>query len=310
MRPNINRHIGQSDRAPEDRPNSKLSSHTYEKICKIGKGTYGVVYKVKDLITKEIVAMKKIKFDDKDESTPCTALREIAILKALRHENIVRLLRVEHNLSARKLYLFFEFLDCDLQRLIQDNQLTYGYVRSISEQLLVGVKYMHERLILHRDIKPHNLLVCQKSGTLKIADFGLGRPFCLPIGSLTPEIQTLWYRAPELLLGAQTYTTSVDMWAVGCVIAEMVLGKALFCEKSEIGQLFVIFRILGTPNRSHYLGSLPYYGSHLPQYSEPILTSLFSGVDDRLVSLIEGLIQLDPKDRLSANQALKSPYFF
>ncbi len=238
MRPNIIRNIGQSDRAPEDRPNSKLSSHTYEKICKIGKGTYGVVYKVKDLITKEIVAMKKIKFDDKDESTPCTALREIAILKALRHENIVRLLRVEHNLSARKLYLFFEFLDCDLQRLIQDNQLTYGYVRSISEQLLVGVKYMHERLILHRDIKPHNLLVCQKSGTLKIADFGLGRPFCLPIGSLTPEIQTLWYRAPELLLGAQTYTTSVDMWAVGCVIAEMVLGKALFCEKSEIGQLF------------------------------------------------------------------------
>jgi serine/threonine protein kinase len=297
-------------RPGEDQLTRQHSSRNYEKISKIGEGTYGVVYKVRELASRQVLALKKIRFDDKEDSIPCTAIREISILKMVSHENVVKLYKVDFDFQTRKLYLFFEYLDLDLQKLIEEDQMTYGYVRSLSEQLLRGILYLHERRVIHRDIKPHNLLVCQKSGTLKIADFGLARPYCLPLGVLTPEIQTLWYRSPELLLGSQTYSMAVDIWAAGCVIAEMILGKPLFCEKSEIGQLFVIFKIMGTPGKDHPLTSHPHFSNQFPQFAKGGLRDILKEVDERLVSLLEGLLDLDQESRLSAADALKSSYFF
>lgn len=237
-------------------------------------GTYGIVYKARNKETDEIVALKRIRLDDENEGIPCSAVREISLLKELRHPNIVELLDILH--SPKKLTLVFEYLDSDLKKFLDTNVVTndetkqkggkktntagtdyyYGeaegeVIKSFLYQLLKGVSYCHCKLVLHRDLKPQNLLI-SRQGQLKIADFGLARPFGAPVRSYSPEVVTLWYRSPDILLGSKFYSTSIDMWSVGCIFAEMVTGRPLASGNTAFDQLLQIQKVLGTPTGSDW----------------------------------------------------------
>jgi len=210
----------------------------YEKLEKVGEGTYGKVYKAKEISTGQIVALKKTRLEMDEEGVPPTALREVSLLQMLSQSlYIVRLLNVEHidkppknathTPSKPLLYLVFEYLDTDLKKFIDTfrkgvnpRPLPNTLVQSFLFQLCKGVAHCHSHGVLHRDLKPQNLLLDQQKGILKIADLGLGRAFTVPLKSYTHEIVTLWYRAPEVLLGSSTYSTGVDIWSVGCIFGE------------------------------------------------------------------------------------------
>lgn len=223
----------------------------YEKLEKIGEGTYGKVYKARNKSTGRLVALKKTRLEMEDEGVPSTALREVSLLQMLSHSiYIVRLLSVESvdENGKPQLYLVFEYLDSDLKKFIDSygrgsgNPIPAKTIQSFMYQLLKGVAHCHGHGVMHRDLKPQNLLVDKEKGLLKIADLGLGRAFTIPLKSYTHEIVTLWYRAPEVLLGSSQYSTSVDMWSVGCIFAELSRKAPLFPGDSELQQLLHIFR--------------------------------------------------------------------
>mmetsp|Transcript_11833 Transcript_11833/g.32836 ORF Transcript_11833/g.32836 Transcript_11833/m.32836 type:complete len:304 (-) Transcript_11833:969-1880(-) len=290
----------------------------YQKMEKIGEGTYGVVYKAKDRVTGEIVALKKIRLEAEDEGIPSTAIREISLLKELQHPNIVRLYDVVH--TERKLTLVFEFLDQDLKKYLDicDSGLDLPILKSFLYQLLTGVSYCHHHRVLHRDLKPPNLLI-NREGQLKLADFGLARAFGIPVRSYTHEVVTLWYRAPDVLMGSRKYSTPVDIWSVGCIFAEMANGRPLVAGTSEQDQLDRIFRLLGTPTLAEYptLAELPEYASLLgggdgpPPYPAPAngLASLVPTLPASGVDLLTRMLQYDPGKRITASQALEHPFF-
>ncbi|RXW21410.1 hypothetical protein EST38_g4420 [Candolleomyces aberdarensis] len=251
-------------------------------------GTYGVVYKAKDGQTGEIVALKKIRLEAEDEGVPSTAIREISLLKELRDENIVKLLDIVH--ADQKLYLVFEFLDVDLKRYIETgNQNRNPITPTIVKNLLID----------NRD-------------NLKLADFGLARAFGIPMRTYTHEVVTLWYRAPEVLLGSRHYSTAIDMWSVGCIFAEMAMqGAPLFPGDSEIDQIFKIFRILGTPNDEGWPGvsSLPDYKPTFPQWSKQELAKIVPTLDEAGLDMLKRTLTYDSAKRISAKRALQHAYF-
>ncbi|KDR72874.1 hypothetical protein GALMADRAFT_252193 [Galerina marginata CBS 339.88] len=284
----------------------------YQKLEKVG--TYGVVYKAKDINSGEIVALKKIRLEAEDEGVPSTAIREISLLKELKDENIVKLLDIVH--ADQKLYLVFEFLDVDLKRYIETgNQnrtpITLQIVKKFTHQLNSGLLYCHSHRILHRDLKPQNLLINSRDN-LKLADFGLARAFGIPLRTYTHEVVTLWYRAPEVLLGSRHYSTAIDMWSVGCIFAEMAMqGAPLFPGDSEIDQIFKIFRILGTPNEDLWPGvsGLPDYKPTFPQWSRQDLARIVSVLDENGLDMLKRTLTYDSAKRISAKRALVHPYF-
>uniref|UniRef100_A0A8C5TZP9 Cell division protein kinase 5 n=1 Tax=Malurus cyaneus samueli TaxID=2593467 RepID=A0A8C5TZP9_9PASS len=214
----------------------------YEKLEKIGEGTYGTVFKAKNRETHEIVALKRVRLDDDDEGVPSSALREICLLKELKHKNIVRLHDVLH--SDKKLTLVFEFCDQDLKKYFDscNGDLDPEIVKSFMYQLLKGLSFCHSRNVLHRDLKPQNLLI-NRNGELKLADFGLARAFGIPVRCYSAEVVTLWYRPPDVLFGAKLYSTSIDMWSAGCIFAELAnAGRPLFPGNDVDDQLKRIFR--------------------------------------------------------------------
>lgn len=286
----------------------------YERLEKIGEGTYGVVFKAKDRVTGEIVALKKIRLEAEDEGIPSTAIREISLLKGLQHPNIVRLYDVVH--TERKLTLVFEFLDQDLKKYLDvcDAGLGLPILKSFLYQLLTGVAHCHQQKILHRDLKPPNLLI-NREGQLKLADFGLARAYGIPVRSYTHEVVTLWYRAPDVLLGSRTYSTPVDIWSVGCIFAEMANGRPLVAGTSEQDQLDRIFRLLGTPTVHDYPGlrDLPeYQPQDLPPYPPPAggLASLVPRLPPEGLQLLDSMLQYDPGRRVTAQNALEHAFFF
>uniref|UniRef100_A0A6S8BQS0 Cyclin-dependent kinase 2 homolog n=1 Tax=Aureoumbra lagunensis TaxID=44058 RepID=A0A6S8BQS0_9STRA len=290
-----------------------MSMERYTKVEKgasAGEGAYGVVYKGKDRQTGQFVAMKKIRLELEDEGMPSTALREISLLKELQHPNIVELKDVLQ--SDGRLYLVFEFLDKDLKRYLDsvDGALKPKLVKSYTLQLLRGVAFCHMRGVMHRDLKPQNLLVT-KDGVLKVADFGLARAFCPPIRPLTHEVVTLWYRPPEILLGSQTYAPPMDMWAVGTIIVEMVTKKPMFPGDCEIDELFKIFRILGTPQDITWPGvsSLRDYNTAFPNWPRLDLAKFVPGIDEAGLHLTDACLKYAPNDRISAKTALSHAFF-
>lgn len=286
----------------------------YQKIEKVGEGTYGVVYKAKDINSGQVVALKKIRLEAEDEGVPSTAIREISLLKELKDDNIVRLLDIVH--ADQKLYLVFEFLDVDLKRYIETgNQnrtpITLQIVKKFTHQLNSGLLYCHSHRILHRDLKPQNLLIDNRDN-LKLADFGLARAFGIPMRTYTHEVVTLWYRAPEVLLGSRHYSTAIDMWSVGCIFAEMAMqGNPLFPGDSEIDQIFKIFRILGTPSEESWPGvsSLPDYKPTFPQWSKQDLARIVNTLGEDGLDMLKRTLTYDSAKRISAKRALVHPYF-
>ncbi|KAH6946046.1 hypothetical protein HPB50_011289 [Hyalomma asiaticum] len=288
-------------------------SAKFQKIEKIGEGTYGVVYKARDRATGKFIALKKIRLESEAEGVPSTAIREIALLKELRHPNIVRLLDVVPN--HQKLYLVFEYMSEDLKKHMDraasmKTPLAVNLVKSYLWQLLQGIAYCHSHRILHRDLKPQNLLI-DYEGNIKLADFGLARAFGLPLRTYTHEVVTLWYRAPEILLGSRFYSTSVDVWSIGCIFAEMLMLKALFAGDSEIDQLFRIFRTLGTPDENSWPGvtNLPDYKATFPRWEPQSLANIINGLDADGEDLILKLLIANPDARMTAKRALSHRYF-
>lgn len=285
----------------------------YQKMEKIGEGTYGVVYKAKDRVTGEIIALKKIRLEAEDEGIPSTAIREISLLKELRHPNIVHLYDVIH--TERKLTLVFEFLDQDLKKYLDvcDGGLDTPILKSFLYQLLTGVAYCHHHRVLHRDLKPPNLLI-NREGQLKLADFGLARAFGIPVRSYTHEVVTLWYRAPDVLMGSRRYSTPVDIWSVGCIFAEMANGRPLITGTSEGDQLDRIFRMFGTPTIADYPGiaDLPEYSPDFPRYPPPKggIGCLVPTLDPTGVELFRRMMVYDPMKRISAQEAMNHEYFY
>uniref|UniRef100_H2NUS1 cyclin-dependent kinase n=2 Tax=Pongo abelii TaxID=9601 RepID=H2NUS1_PONAB len=290
---------------------SSVAMDVFQKVEKIGEGTYGVVYKAKNRETGQLVALKKIRLDLEMEGVPSTAIREISLLKELKHPNIVRLLDVVHN--ERKLYLVFEFLSQDLKKYMDStpgSELPLHLIKSYLFQLLQGVSFCHSHRVIHRDLKPQNLLI-NELGAIKLADFGLARAFGVPLRTYTHEVVTLWYRAPEILLGSKFYTTAVDIWSIGCIFAEMVTRKALFPGDSEIDQLFRIFRMLGTPSEDTWPGvtQLPDYKGSFPKWTRKELEEIVPNLEPEGRDLLMQLLQYDPCQRITAKTALAHPYF-
>lgn len=284
----------------------------YERTEKIGEGTYGEVYKGKSKKTKQIVALKKIRLENEDEGVPSTAIREISVLKELEHPNVVTLIEVIFD--KNKLYLVFEFLSMDLRKWLEslpEQELPSAkLVKSYMCQILQATVFCHQRRIIHRDLKPQNLLLDSK-GIIKLADFGLARAFGIPLRQYTHEVVTLWYRAPEVLLGTVRYSTPVDIWSIGCIFAEMVTKKPLFHGDSEIDQLFRIYRSLGTPDEDIWPGisKLPEFKPIFPVWKENILESLVEPMEASGVDILRDMLIYDPNKRISSKGALKHPYF-
>ncbi|CAI5720096.1 unnamed protein product [Peronospora destructor] len=283
----------------------------YQKLEKVGEGTYGVVYKAKDRVTGEVIALKKIRLEAEDEGIPSTAIREISLLKELQHCNIVRLYNIVH--TDRKLTLVFEYLDQDLKKYLDvcEKGLEKPILKSFLYQLLRGIAYCHQHRVLHRDLKPQNLLI-NREGELKLGDFGLARAFGIPVRSYTHEVVTLWYRAPDVLMGSRKYSTPVDIWSVGCIFAEMANGGPLFAGTSETDQLDRIFRLMGTPTVEIYpaIMDLPDYRRDFPVYPTPdTLAHLAPMLDEEGVDLLEQMLQYDPAKRITAADAMVHPYF-
>ncbi|KAL5335873.1 kinase-like domain-containing protein [Aspergillus crustosus] len=303
----------------------------YQKIEKIGEGTYGVVYKARELThPNRIVALKKIRLEAEDEGVPSTAIREISLLKEMNDPNIVRLLNIVHA-DGHKLYLVCEFLDLDLKKYMEALPVSEGgrgralpdgsalsknlglgdaMVKRFMAQLIEGIRYCHSHRVLHRDLKPQNLLI-DRDGNLKLADFGLARAFGVPLRTYTHEVVTLWYRCPEILLGGRQYSTGVDMWSCGAIFAEMCTRKPLFPGDSEIDEIFKIFRLLGTPDEIAWPGvtSFPDYKSSFPRWKREETHNLVPGLEEDGLDLLEALLEYDPARRISAKQACMHPYF-
>lgn len=281
----------------------------YQKIEKIGEGTYGIVFKAKARSTGEIVALKRIRLETEDEGIPSTAIREISILKELQDPNIVRLHDVVH--TEKKLTLVFEFCDHDLKKFLDAKEtLDMPTIKSFLYQLLRGIAFCHDRRVLHRDLKPQNLLI-NKEGDLKLADFGLARAFGIPVRSYTHEVVTLWYRAPDVLMGSRKYSTPVDIWSVGCIFGEMVTGRPLFPGSSEQDQLVRIFKLLGTPTPESWPGvtELPEYKPDFPMYPPQNVGSVIRQLDQAGIELLSHMLQYDPNNRITAKAAMNHPFF-
>eukprot|EP00921_Rhytidocystis_pertsovi_P012371 GHVQ01020088.1.p1 GENE.GHVQ01020088.1~~GHVQ01020088.1.p1 ORF type:complete len:299 (-),score=34.79 GHVQ01020088.1:40-936(-) len=281
----------------------------YNKLEKIGEGTYGVVYKAQDS-SGEMFALKKIRLEAEDEGIPSTAIREISLLKELQHCNIVRLCDVIH--TERRLTLVFEYLDQDLKKLLDvcDGGLEASMTKAFLYQLLRGIAYCHQHRVLHRDLKPQNLLI-NREGALKLADFGLARAFGIPVRSYTHEVVTLWYRAPDVLMGSKKYSTPVDIWSVGCIFAEMSNGRPLFPGTNDEDQLVKIFKVLGTARSEDWpsIVELPEWKAAFPKYEQVSWSSVVPSLDPLGVDLLSRMLKYDPLQRLSARQALEHEYF-
>ncbi|XP_076822270.1 uncharacterized protein LOC143468769 [Clavelina lepadiformis] len=290
---------------------------TYTKLELLGEGSYATVYKGKSKHTGQLVALKEISLNS-EEGTPFTAIREASLLKTLRHANVVTLHDIIH--TSTKLTLVFEFMVTDLSAYME----WYGSVGMnprnavlFSFQLLRGLKYCHERRILHRDIKPQNLLLSE-IGELKLADFGLARAKSIPTNTYSHEVVTLWYRPPDVLLGSRNYTTSLDIWGVGCIFLEMLMGVPVFPGQSDAqDQLNKIFEVLGTPNttmwpRLEHLPCVPQFSSCFKVKRPPTPFSKFcekiNSVDFGMEFALD-LLKFEPDDRLNANEGMRHPIF-
>ncbi|KAH9411989.1 serine/threonine kinase [Ordospora pajunii] len=292
---------------------------TYIKEKRLGEGTYAVIYLAYEGNVQERrfvstgdrksdlpVAIKKIKINKYSQGHEISAIREIKALKRMECKYVVRLLDVF--VQDKCAHMVLEYIETNLESVIKnpDKIIMPGDIKAWMLMVLRGVYECHRLFIIHRDIKPNNILIAS-DGTAKLADFGLSRS----IGNcMTPQAVTRWYRAPELLMGAKEYGYCVDMWSVGCVFAELFLRIPMFAGETDIGQLDMIFRALGTPSETSWRGvsMLPGF-LEFPKYSRAPLGSLFSAVSSDALDLLESLLILDPSKRISSDKAIKHKYF-
>ncbi|CAN1196586.1 Probable serine/threonine-protein kinase At1g54610 [Linum perenne] len=286
---------------------------TFEKIDKIGSGTYSNVYKARDLLTGKVVALKKVRFDNLEPESVKFMAREILILRRLDHTNVVKLEGLVTSRMSCSLYLVFEYMEHDLAGLAASPDVTFTetQVKCYIQQLLSGLEHCHKRGVLHRDIKGSNLLI-DNEGVLRIADFGLASFFDPNRRHpMTSRVVTLWYRPPELLLGATEYGVGVDLWSAGCILAELLAGKPIMPGRTEVEQLHKIYKLCGSPSDEYWKKSkLPNATLFKPR--EPYKRSIretFKDFPRSSLPLIETLLAMDPAERQTATAALNSEFF-
>jgi serine/threonine protein kinase len=285
----------------------------FKQLNKIEEGTYGEVFRVEDVHTHEIMAVKRFKLKTEDSGFPITALREINTLLKCKHENIVAVREILVGSTPDQIFVAMEFVEHDMKSLLETMSQPFlaREVKCLMDQLLKGVDHLHQLWILHRDLKTSNLLMSHR-GVLKIADFGLAREYGSPLKNYTPLVVTLWYRSPELLLGTKTYSTEVDNWSVGCIFAELLTQKALFPAKTELECLNKIFQLLGTPNERVWEGynELPHVKKWtFKEFPKSHWRQDFAFLTTAGFELLTELLRYDPAKRISARGALDHEWF-
>ncbi|PAN30661.1 hypothetical protein PAHAL_5G350400 [Panicum hallii] len=286
---------------------------TFEKLNKIGSGTYSNVYRARDTVSGRIVALKKVRFDNLEPESVKFMAREILILRRLDHPNVIKLEGLVTSRMSCSLYLVFEYMEHDLAGLAAspDIKFTLPQIKCYMQQLLSGLEHCHDNNVLHRDIKGSNLLL-DNNGILKIADFGLAT-FFDPRHKrpMTSRVVTLWYRPPELLLGATDYGVGIDLWSAGCILAELLYGKPIMPGRTEVEQLHKIFKLCGSPSEEYWKKSkLPHATIFKPQQPyKRCIRETFKDFPASALPLVETLLAIDPAERQTATAALHSDFF-
>ncbi|BFZ54285.1 serine/threonine protein kinase, CMGC, CDC2/CDK sub [Savitreella phatthalungensis] len=306
-----------------------VSGSIYERLGQVGEGTYGIVFKAQNVLTSEVVALKRIRMDKERDGFPITSMREIKILQKLRHPGVVRLL--EMMIERKDVFMVFEYMAHDLSGLLGTTDLNFSpaNVKDIAHQLLSALGYLHHNRVLHRDLKGSNILM-DGNGVLKLADFGLARHFSprAKTADYTNRVITLWYRPPELLLGATAYTDAIDIWSAGCILMEIVDRHPLLPGDNELRQLELTYGMFGVPTVETWPGvdQLPWFEllkspvikptqprhkretmvpEHLPAFRHYFADKL----SEQAYSFMCSILSMDPAKRPSANEALLHPYF-
>ncbi|XP_067090168.1 mitogen-activated protein kinase 12 [Osmerus mordax] len=285
----------------------------YRELIQVGTGAYGTVCSALDFRTGTKVAIKKLHRPFQSELFAKRAYRELRLLKHMKHDNVIGLLDVfTANLSLDRFldfYLVMPFMGTDLGKLMKMERLSEEKVQYLVYQMLKGLKYIHSAGIIHRDLKPGNLAINQEC-ELKILDFGLARQ---TDSEMTGYVVTRWYRAPEVILSWMHYTQTVDIWSVGCIMAEMLLGKPLFKGNDHLDQLTEIMKITGTPTQEFITKmksqDAKNYIKSLPRAPKKDLQQLFLKAKPQAVTVLERMLLLDPERRVTAAEALGLPYF-
>ncbi|CAB1099365.1 unnamed protein product [Ectocarpus sp. CCAP 1310/34] len=321
---------GDKPRPPSKKPKANHWARdvsAYDILEPIGEGTYGKVWKAKEPGCDIVVALKMIKATDKEGNScdggfPITSIREIRILRTLTHDNIVELLEVVTDSHGKvedgkqgDVYMAFEYLEYDLWALANSSQvkLTATHIKTYMKQMLDAIAYMHTNKVMHRDLKLANMLI-GADGILKVGDWGLARSFHDNQTKHTPTVITLWYRPPEVLLRTTRYGPAVDMWSVGCILAELLYESPILPGTHEKEQLNLIYSLCGTPTDESWpdrteLPDWSLYAKAAEEHKPRSIQSKFRF--DRLgVDLVDKLLTLDPSKRLSAAEALDHPYFW
>ncbi|KAK9682297.1 hypothetical protein RND81_10G063700 [Saponaria officinalis] len=290
-----------------------LRADGFEKLEKIGQGTYSSVFRAREHATGRIFALKKVRFDNYHPESVRFMAREITILRKLDHPNITKL----HGLIASKvsssIYLVFDYMEHDLAGLLSCPQVTFteAQIKCFMQQILYALDYCHQRGVMHRDLKTSNILL-NNEGVLKLADFGLANFISTRYKQpLTSRVVTLWYRPPELLLGSTNYGAYVDMWSLGCVFAELLIGKPILKGKTEVEQLHKIFKLCGSPQEEFWEKSkLPHATMFKPQAPyESSLRERCKSLPEHTLKMLETLLSIEPQNRGTAASTLNSTYF-
>lgn len=290
----------------------------FQCLNRIEEGTYGVVYRAKDKRTQEIVALKKLKMEREKEGFPITSLREINTLLISQHVNVVTVREIVVGSNMDQIYIVMDFVQHDLKSLMETmrkkNQVFLpGEVKCLMVQLLRAIAHLHDNWILHRDLKSSNLLLSH-NGILKVGDFGLAREYGSPLKAYTSIVVTLWYRAPELLLGIKNYSTHIDVWSIGCIFGELLHMEPLFPGKSEGDEVNKIFKLLGTPSERIWPGFRELPGVTKVKFVDYPISHLRDKFPERMLSeaginLLKALLTFDPRKRISCEAALEVDYF-
>jgi serine/threonine protein kinase len=286
----------------------------YERIDKLGQGTYSVVYKARNIATKEVVAIKKLTLQMRD-GIEATTIREVSLLRQFKHENIIKLL--DFFPRAGKMYLVLELMQSDLKQRMRSVELPVTLIKSYIHQIMKALAFCHANRIMHRDVKPENILI-GSSGEVKIADFGTARLLLPPRSSnarprsYTADVCTLWYRAPEIFLSSGFYSMEVDVWSAGTIFAEMLCqGRPIFPGDSDTDAMMRIFRVLGKPTEEKWPGvtTMRYWRPDFPNWPGSPLNKYFRQIEEHAIDLLSKMLVYDPKKRVTARDALSHPYF-